>query len=313
MKKWQKTGAFVSAIAFAGVALAGCGTANNTATSNSGGATTGAGNTTTGSSKSVNKNITIGYVNWSEDVATTFLWKNLLTKKGYNVTVKELNAGPLFVGLSKQGGLDVFFDTWLPHTHKAYMDKYGKSLTSLGKWYQGKTKIGLVVPQYVYNKGITSISDLNKNASKFNNQIIGIGPGAGEMQTLKGPVKKAYNLKLNIVDGSSAAMISSLKKAENAHKDVVVTLWSPHWAFAKWKLKYLKDPKGKFGQPGWIQTEANKQWVKGHPTMTKYLKNFKLTPMQLGKLEESINKNGKTKGVQDWINNNKSLVDGWFK
>lgn len=299
---WKKTGVFVSTIALAGVALAGCGTANN------------ATNTTGGSGGSANKNVTIGYVTWAEDVATTYLWKDLLTQKGYNVTLQNVQPGPLFLSLSKQGGVDVFFDTWLPHTHKQYMDEYKSKLTNLGKWYQGSTQIGLVVPKYVYDSGITSIADLNKNASKFSNQIVGISPGSGEMQTLKNTVVKDYGLKLKVVDGSEAAMLSSLKKAEQSKQDVVVTLWSPHWAFAKWQLKYLKDPKGAFGSKGWIQTEANTQWVKGHPTIAKYLKNFKLTPQQLGTLEEDINNaSSKEAGVQKWVKANQSLVNSWFK
>jgi len=303
MNGWKKTGAFLSTIALASAALAGCGTSNNT------------GNAAAGTSKGEqDKNITIGYVTWAEDVATSYLWQDLLQKKGYNVTLQNVQPGPLFVSLSKQGGVDVFLDTWLPITHKQYMDEYGSNLTDLGKWYQGSTKVGLVVPQYVYNSGIKSISDLNKNASKFNNQIIGISPGSGEMQTLKNKVMKDYGLNLSVVDGSEAAMLSALQKDENSKSDIVVTLWSPHWAFSKWKLDYLKDPKGAFGSAGWIQTEANTVWVKDHPTVAKWLKNFKLTPNQLGTLEQDVN-NASTKqaGVQKWEKANQSQVNSWFK
>lgn len=326
MLKSRKIGMVLSGAAVVTMALAGCGTANNTSNNAAGsGASNATGNTNTNTATNnastgnqtstasdTNKNIKIGYVNWSEDVATSYLWKNLLSQKGYNVTLTSMSdAGPLFAGLSK-GGLDVFFDTWLPVTHKQYMQKFGSSLVNLGKWYQGKTQEGFVVPTYV--KDVNSISDLKAHASEFNGQIIGIDPGAGEMGLAKKAVTQ-YGLSGNmkLVASSSTAMLSQLTKAEAQKKPVVVTLWSPHWAFAKYKLKYLKDPKGVFGKAGWIQTEANKTWSSNHPTLTGYLKNFQLTPTQLGTLEEDINNaSSKDAGVKKWISDNQSVVNGWF-
>jgi len=228
-------------------------------------------------------------VNWSEDVATTYLWKNLLEKKGYHVTTTSLQAGELFTGLS-EGGLDVFFDTWLPVTHKAYMKKYGANLTDLGKWYQGSTEEGFVVPKYVTN--VNSISDLKSHASEFGGQIIGIDPGAGEMGLAQKAMTKYGLSNINLVQSSSPAMLSELAKDYKQKKPVVVTLWSPHWAFTKYKLKYLKDPKNVFGKSGWIQTEANKKWASSNPDVANMLKKFA--------------------GAKTWIKANQSLVNTWL-
>lgn len=329
-KKWgnvvlltsRKIGIVMSGAALVTLTLAGCGATNNSTTgSGSGGGSSNA--STSGSNATSNqtstapstesKKLTIGYVDWSEDVATSYLWKNILDQKGYDVTLTSMSdAGPLFAGLSK-GGLDVFFDTWLPTTHKKYIEQFGSNLVELGKWYEGGTKIGFVVPQYVYDKGIHSIADLNAHASEFGNQIVGIDPGAGEMAAAKNAVKD-YGLKLKLTASSSAAMLSVLKSDYAKKKPVVVTLWSPHWAFTAYKLKYLADPKGDFGKAGWIQTEANKDWASKNPTVAGYLKNFKLTPTQLGSLELDINNaSSKDAGVQKWIKDNQSVINAWFK
>ncbi len=310
MNKLQKIGFTLSSVALSGMMLAGCSNTPNSPGSSSGtNDTSNQTSSSTGSSAS-GKTITIGYVNWDEDVATSYLWKDLLSSKGYNVDLKTLEAGPLFAGLS-EGGVDVFFDTWLPTTHKTYMDHYGSQLTSLGKWYQGQTEEGFVVPSYV--KDVNTIADLKTHASEFGNQIVGIDPGAGEMG-LAGKAVSDYGLNLKLVQSSSPAMLSSLEKAYKAHQPIVVTLWSPHWAFAKYRLKYLSDPKGDFGKPGWIQTEANTKWVNANPQVAGWIKNFKLTPKQLGTLEEDINNaSSKDAGVKQWITDNQSLVNGWFK
>ncbi|WP_051343941.1 glycine betaine ABC transporter substrate-binding protein [Alicyclobacillus herbarius] len=299
----KKLGMMVSIVAVLGAAAAGCGTASDNQTQ---GNTATTGGTTAGGGKTIK----IGYVTWAEDVAATMLWKQLLENKGYTVQTTQLDAGPLFAGLA-QGGEDVFFDAWLPNTHKSYMQRYGSSLTNLGQWYQGPVKIGLVVPSYV--KDVNSIADLNTHASEFNNQIVGIDAGAGEMQTVQNKVIPDYHLKLHLTSGSEASMLTALQRAISQKQPIVVTLWSPHWAFSKWHLKYLQDPKTAMGKSEHIQTEANKQWAASNPKVAGWLKNFKLTPNQLGELEQDINKDGNTKGVQEWISANQSLVNSWFK
>ncbi len=290
----------------AAMMLTGCGSQANTKNSNA----SNTASTSNGQSSSSKKDtIKIGYVSWTEDIADCYLWKHLLEQRGYNVELSNLQAGPLWMGLDK-GSLDFHFDVWLPTTNKAYMDKYQSDLVNLGKWYQGKTKLGLVVPKYV---NIDSIDQLNANSKEFNNQIVGIDAGAGETQMIQNKVIPDYNIKLNLQNSSSPVMLASLEKAISQKKPIVVALWSPHWAFAKWDLKYLKDPKNSFGQGGWIQTEANKKWAASHPDVVKWLKNFKLNQQQLGSLEVDIN-NAKTKdaGVTKWINDNQTLVNNWF-
>lgn len=306
MKTAKKTVYSVASAALIAALVAGCGTTGGTNT-------TGTNQTGSTPAASGSKNVTIGYVDWSEDVATSYLWKDLLTQKGYNVNLKSItDAGPLFLGLS-EGGVDVFFDTWLPTTHKAYMQKYGSKLVNLGKWYQGVTKEGFVVPTYV--KNVNSIADLQTHASEFGGQIIGIDPGAGEMKLAANAVKDYGLTNMHLVQSSSPAMLTQLEKDYKEKKPIVVTLWSPHWAFTKYKLKYLPDPKGDFGGSGWIQTEANKKWASGNPTVTGWLKNFKMTPQQLGTLEEDINQDSSNpdKGVQKWIAANQSVINTWFQ
>ncbi len=306
MNQMQKIGFTLSSVALTGMMLVGC---SNTPNPSGGASNTDNQTTASTNPSSTGKTVAIGYVNWDEDVATSYLWKNLLSSKGYNVELKSLEAGPLFAGLS-EGGADVFFDTWLPVTHKTYMDHYGSELTNLGKWYQGQTEEGFVVPTYM--KDVFTIADLNKHTSEFGNQIIGIDPGAGEMALAQKAVSD-YGVHLKLVQSSSPAMLSTLEKAYKAHQPVVVTLWSPHFAFAKYQLKYLADPKGDFGKAGWIQTEANTKWVNANPQVSGWLKNFKLTPNQLGTLEEDINNaSSKDAGVTKWIQDNQSVVDGWF-
>lgn len=313
----KKLSILVLSIVFTVFALTGCGTSSQSSNASgtsgaSSSSSQGSSSTSSKAKASSDKTINIGYDGYFEDVDVTEVWKQLLQKQGWTVKTTELSVGNLFASMSKGGpnSINTFMDVWMPHTHKSYMDKYGANLVNLGVWHK-PTKIGLVVPKYVYDQGIHSIADLNAHASMFNNQIMGITAGAGEMITLNKKVVPDYNLKLKVVQSSGAAMLSALKKAEKAKKPIVVTLWSPHWIFGKYQLKYLSDPKGSFGSTGVEQVEASKTWASQHPTFKKYMSNFKMTKDQLNALGLLCQKDGQVKGAKEWIAKNQSLVNSW--
>lgn len=275
--------------------IAGCGTSSSN-------------NSAGGSAKST---ITIAYVNWPEDVAVSQLWKQLLTQKGYHVKLVSSSVAPAYVGVG-QGSVSLFMDAWLPNTQGTYWNRIKSKAYKLSSWYTSPTKEGFVVPSYV---NINSISQLKSHASEFNNQVIGIDPGAGEMALAQKAIT-SYHLPEKLVSSSSSGMLAALSKAESQHKPVVVTLWSPHWAFAKWHLKYLSDPKKIFGPSDHIYTIANNKFPKTHPKVAKWLKHFKLSQSQIGQLEADINKYPSSKintAVNSWIKANNGLVKGWFK
>lgn len=257
------------------------------------------------------KSITIGYVDWPEDVAVSHVWQQILQKKGYKVHLVMAGVAPTYEGVGS-GSDNLFMDAWLPHDQGTYWNRVKSTAVKVNSWYTSPTKEGFVVPDYVT---INSISQLKSHASEFGNQIIGIDAGAGEMRLAKVAIKK-YGLPEKLVTSSDSAMLAALAKAESQKKPVVVTLWSPHWAFAKWKLKYLKDPKNIFGPADHIYTIANKSWEHKNPKVVKWLKHFHMNQKQVGVLERDINRVPSSKinsAVRKWMSQNKSLVNSWTK
>lgn len=257
----------------------------------------------------VNKTVNIGYVNWAEAVAVSYLWKEILEEKDYTVNLTSLEVAPLFVGLNK-GDLDVFMDAWLPTTHQSYWDQYKDSLDDYGVWYQGEAKIGLVVPKYV---DIKSVEDLKNRKDEFAGKIIGIDPGAGLMKATA-KANDNYELGYDVVQSSEAAMMTALKKSYAANEPIVITGWSPHWMFAKYDLKYLEDPKGDFGGSETLHTLGNKNFTASNPEVVEMLKAFKLDDLQIGALQSYINEGmAPQEAGKKWISENREIVDGWLK
>ncbi|MEU8846951.1 ABC transporter permease/substrate binding protein [Streptomyces sp. NPDC048564] len=258
------------------------------------------------------KEIKLGYIPWDEGIASTFLWKELLERRGFEVTTSQYSAGPLYTGLAT-GQIDFETDSWLPTTHAEYWKKYGNQLEDLGSWY-GPTSLEISVPSYV--KGVDSLEDLKNNASKFKGKIIGIEPSAGMMGMLKDKVLKEYGLQdsYEVVDGSTPAMLAELKRAYAKKEPIAVTLWSPHWAYSDYDLTKLKDPKGAWGKGDGVHTLARKGFADDNPEVGKWLKNFSMTEKQLTSLESQITKAGKGKeqdAVRSWLKQNPGLVDKW--
>jgi glycine betaine/proline transport system substrate-binding protein len=238
---------------------------------------------TTGQSS---KTITIGYIDWDEDIAVSNLYASLLQKQGYKVKLQELDAGPLYQGLS-QGSIDLFLDAWLPTTHAAYWKQYQGKLEDLGVWYNNAT-LNLAVPDYLTN--INSISDLVGKSAEFHGVITGIDPGAGETSTVQKQVIPAYGLSpsYTLQTSSSTAMLAALQKAINAKQPIVVTLWHPHWAYAKYPIKDLKDPKDAFGKPEQLHAAGRSNFTRDFPQLTTMIKKFHLTDQQLASLENAV-------------------------
>ncbi|MFD3873437.1 ABC transporter permease/substrate binding protein [Streptomyces sp. NPDC058623] len=248
------------------------------------------------------RKVSLGYIPWDEGIASTFLWKELLERRGFEVDARQLEAGALYTGLAG-GQIDFQTDSWLPVTHASYMEKYGNKLEDLGSWY-GPTSLELSVPSYV--KDVRSLADLKGKAGQFKGRIIGIEPSAGAMGILKDKVLKEYGLEgeYQVVDGSTPGMLAELKRAYDKKEPVVTVLWSPHWAYSSYELTKLEDPKGVWGKGDGIHTLARKGFAADEPEIARWLRSFKLTEEQLTGLEAKIQETGKGKeqqAVRAWL------------
>lgn len=252
--------------------------------------------------------IKVGLSNWAEDIAISNMWKQILEDKGYKVELTSVAKSPLFSGIANKD-LDLSPEVWMPTTDKPYYDKYKKNIDLNKSWYEG-TDMGLVVPKYMK---IDSITQLNDNKEKFDGKIIGIEPGASEMEITRNVVKE-YNLDYDLIESSSTAMMASLKKAYDAKEPVLVPLWNPHWAFAQYDLKYLKDPKNLYGDPEKIYWMSRKGFKDDYPDVTKWFNQWHMTHEQLGSLMASIEKAGDPeKGTKAWLDKNQDAVKKWTK
>ena len=102
-----------------------------------------------------NQKISLAYVAWDTEIASTHVVANALEQLGYEVELSQVEAGPMWAGVAG-ADVDGIVAAWLPTTHADYYEKFKGQFEDLGPNLEG-TKIGLVVPQYM---DINSIKDL---------------------------------------------------------------------------------------------------------------------------------------------------------
>lgn len=252
--------------------------------------------------------VKIGYVLWDGEIASTNVVQQVLEQAGYeDVEIIAVDAGPLYQGLA-DGQFDFTTSAWLPYTHKNYWETYGDKL-DLVQTNLEDCKIGIVVPSYVT---IDSIEEFDSEKEKFGGKIIGIEPGAGIMQASETAISD-YDLEMELVSGSSAAMTASLKKSIDSEEWIAVTLWSPHWAFNRWNLKYLDDKKGAYGSADNVETLARPGLKEEKPNLYGILTRFQWTHDDIQAVMMDI-ENGKApeEAAANWVKNNPEKVKEWI-
>lgn len=252
--------------------------------------------------------IKIGYVEgWDDSVATSNVAASVIEKRlGYPVKLVPVAAGVMWEGVAR-GDLDATLSAWLPVTHGAYWSRYKDKVTDIGQNFTD-AKIGLIVPA---DASVTSISDLEAQKASFGGRIVGIDAGAGVMAKTADAIK-AYKIDYQLMPSSGSAMTAELAREIHANKPVVVTGWAPHWMFAKWKLKFLEDPKKVYGETEHVDNVVNPELEKKAPQVVAFLKKFQWKKGQIDSVMLAT-QNGKKpqEAAEGWISNHKDQVDEW--
>jgi glycine betaine/proline transport system substrate-binding protein len=254
--------------------------------------------------------VELAYVEWSCATASVNVCKAVLQEKlGYKVEITPVSAAAMWQAIAS-GDVDGMTTAWLPVTHGHYLKKVKDKVVDLGPNLKG-AGIGLVVPKYVT---IDSIDQMNDVADKFDGKIIGIDPGAGIMSKTEKAIKDYKLTNFKLMEGSGAMMTATLQNRIKNKEWVVVTGWTPHWKFARWELKYLKDPKGIYGGSENIVTIVRKGLDKDMPEVYAFLDKFNWTLADIGQIQ-GWNAEGADpyESAKRWIKENPDKVNAWLK
>lgn len=264
--------------------------------------------------EAADQTIDFGYVQWPGVTVKTNIAIKIAEYLGYDAEMTSGSQAIVFRGLDT-GDLDVFLGNWLP-TMKLHFDKYQEKGTihnvRVNLW---DVVYKTAVPDYVYEAGVTSMADLNKNAEKFESTIYGIEPGNEGNIIIQNAIKNNnYNLEdWNLKASSTAGMLTTVKRAVNKEEWVAFNAWKPHYMNVLFDLKYLDDPEGVWAEGERVYTVARTGFKDENPNFYKFLEQFKVTaPIQNRWINQYKNKGTDPEVVAEkWIADNLDIVDQW--
>lgn len=255
----------------------------------------------------------IGWTAWSDAEAVTRLAARILeTRLQQPVKLVLLDIGIQYQGLAN-GDIDAMLMAWLPLTHKPYMDKVGDQVVDLGPLYT-RARLGWVVPDYIPKEQLSAIGDLKKPGvgRKLDYQIHGIDPGAGLMQASEKTLKTYALDRYHLISSSGAGMTAALARAIKRKQWIVVTGWSPHWMFSRWKLRYLDDPRKSLGDRERVHALVRRGFYQEFPPeISEFLSRMFLPLDELEAIMAHANESSYEKAVEQYIADHPRRVDYW--
>lgn len=234
----------------------------------------------TAMSQNKRNTVRFGIVPWSESLAIGNLITHILESEiGVEVKTSNPAIGAAYQAI-KNKDLDLFVESWLPLTHEAYWQKSAADLADFGPIYEDAL-LCWAVPNYVPQDVVSSVNDLSKSEvkEKMKGEVIGIDPGSGLMQHSAVMMKEYDALEdWELRDSSDYAMVAELKRRKNRNEWTVVTLWKPHFAFARFDIRCIDEPQKILGGEERIHMVGRKDFMSVYPNkVSEFLSRFYLS------------------------------------
>lgn len=252
------------------------------------------------------KTIKMGTMAWEDLTPITGITKKVLEDAGYTVEVQSFSEWGIAYAALVKGDTQIMVSQTDYVAHD-YWNRNKSRLEKLSPASHGLSD-GIVVPSYVT---IDSIEQLNDNADKFGNKIVGIEPGAGLMRETADVVSQ-YGLNLQLVEGSTAAMTAALQSAIERKEWIAATLWEPSWMAQKFDVKWLKDDKGVFPPPQTYYWIGQNGFAEANPHAREVIASVFVPKEDITAINGAV-KDGKRmdEAVADWISNHGDLIKRW--
>ncbi len=252
------------------------------------------------------KVIKMGTLSWEDLTPITGITKKVLEDKGFTVEVTPFSEWGIAYAALAKGDVQILASQ-TDYVAQDYWQRNKSRLEKISPVSHGLYQ-GIAVPAYV---PIDSIEQLNENADKFGGKIIGIEPGSGLMREAADVVSQ-YGLKLQLVEGSSAAMTAALKSATDRQEWIAVTIWEPSWMVQKFQTKFLADPKGIFAPPQGYYWIGQKGFSEANPEARETIASVYVPLADITAINAAVN-DGKTmdQAVADWTAAHADLLKRW--
>ncbi|MCP1313030.1 MULTISPECIES: choline ABC transporter substrate-binding protein [unclassified Halomonas] len=257
-------------------------------------------------------------VGWTDITATTALASEVLEALGYSPRVDTVSVPIAYAGM-RNNDFDVFLGNWMP-SMASISDPYvedgdvERRVANL----EG-AKYTLAVPQYVYDAGVTSVTDLAEHADQFDSRIHGIEAGNDGNELIERMIADdAYGLgDWQVVDSSEAGMLSELTTRVPNEEWMVFLGWEPHPMNTNFDMAYLSGADDYFGPDlggATVYTNTRVGFVDECPNVGQLLDNMTFTLEMENELMASIMDDGVAarEAANAYLKEHDNVLEAWL-
>ncbi len=261
------------------------------------------------------KTVRFSDVGWTDITATTAVSSVILKALGYDPEVQVLSVPVTYASL-KNKDIDVFLGNWMPSMAadvQPFLDD--KSVEQLKPANLEGAGYGLVVPTYVADAGVKSLTDVGKYADKFDHKIYGIEPGNDGNRIVLGMIDdKANGLDgFELVESSEAGMLAQAEKEMKNNGWIVFLGWTPHPVMGEMAITYL-DGMGDSGfGAATVYTNVRAGYVGDCPNAGKFISNLKFGLSMENHIMDAILKGtDANEAATAWLKANPDAATPWL-
>lgn len=250
--------------------------------------------------------VKIGTMSWEDLTPITGITKSVLESAGYKVEVTSFSEWGIAFSALANGDTQIMVSQ-TDYVAQDYWERFKDRLEKISPVSHGLYQ-AVAVPSYVT---IDSMEQLNESAEKFGNKIVGIEPGSGLMREAAQAVID-YELSLQLIEGSTAAMTAALQAAIERNEWIAVTVWEPSWMVQRYDVKWLADPKGVFSPAQSYYWIGQNGYSAANPHVRELLASIYVPLADINAINGAVNE-GKTmdEAVADWVAGHADLIKRW--
>ena len=261
------------------------------------------------------KAVRLSDVGWTDIQATTGVTAVLLAALGYEPEVIQLSVPVTYASL-KNKDVDVFLGNWMPSMTNDIKDYTADgSVETISQNLEG-AGYGLVVPNYVAEAGVKTLTDIGKFKDKFDGKIYGIEAGNDGNRIILDMISKPEsNLDgFELVESSEAGMLTQAEQSMKDNSWIVFLGWTPHPVMGEMKITYL-DGMGDSGfGAATVHTNVRQGYVQECPNVGKFIQNLKFSLSMENEMMDLILKGGDPQTVaKDWLKAHPDVAGPWIQ
>ena len=261
------------------------------------------------------KAVRLSDVGWTEIGVMDGIASIMYDALGYQSETKTLSLPVTFASM-KSKDIDLFFGNWMPSQGadiQPYLDD--KSVENLSVNLEG-AGYGIVVPQYVADAGVKTITDIEAHKDKFAGKFYGIEPGNDGNRSILTIISEEKNklAGFELIESSEAGMLTEAEKAMKNNEWILFLAWTPHPVFGEMKIHYVDGVNSYGFGPATVYTNSRAGWAAECPNAAKLASNFKFDLKMVGGMMAPVLKDGKDPKVvsAEWVRANTDTVNKWL-